>query len=125
MRRSIPASRTPAVPVEPCDNPDTHFDASVMETRPPPASLCFVLLCCFSLRANFLDAHLAELLSTARRWRDLIATGNAASPAELAAQDAAKKSGPRGPPFFAWMLRTQRRPNIPPIMPPNSSPPPA
>jgi hypothetical protein len=27
------------------------------------------------LRKIFLDAHLAELLSTARRWRDLIATG--------------------------------------------------
>jgi hypothetical protein len=33
----------------------------------------------FFFRAIFLDAHLAELLSTARRWRDVIATGIAAS----------------------------------------------
>jgi hypothetical protein len=34
----------------------------------------------FFFASDFLDVHLAELLSTARRWRDLIATGNAAGP---------------------------------------------
>jgi hypothetical protein len=96
MRRSILASQSSADPVEPRDNPDTRFVVSVMETRPARFAVFCSSFCCSLLLAIFLDAHLAELLSTARRWRDLIATGIAASRVEQPAHASAKKGRPRG-----------------------------
>jgi hypothetical protein len=74
-------SPRPYVPVDPYDSPDIHVDALPIETPArPSASLAQAFssnfLLGFSSLGILLGPHHADLLSTDRRWRDGIETGN-------------------------------------------------
>jgi hypothetical protein len=120
LRRSKSASRfgNPRDPASPRDTPDIRFAFSVNETKPPHFVFCFFFV------SHFLSTHLAELLSAGRRSLDDIETEAVRRSANGVKLQAIRRPKGRLSLDIFCRDRIYRRPNNPPIMPPNSPPPP-